>query len=73
MQRLRIHSRKLNQAFEFRGEPGEYIRVWVQGSGQWRQICDGGGFYGSTVKANSEGLEKQCRRWYRAYMRGVNE
>jgi hypothetical protein len=30
-----------------------------------KQICDGGGFHGSTLEANSDTLEKVARRWWK--------
>ena len=30
-----------------------------------RQICDGGGFMGSTITANPETLRAECRKWLR--------
>ncbi|MBW0278613.1 MULTISPECIES: hypothetical protein [Shewanella] len=73
MANLSIKSRKTGETFNFwMPLDGGYIRLESQGrSGTLgRQICVGGGFMGNTLSARSEAsFEKQCRSWYRAYMR----
>lgn len=34
-----------------------------------RQICNGGGFWGNTITAKPETLEKTARSWWRRYLR----
>lgn len=73
MANLSIKSRKTGETFNFwmNGSNG-YIYLDTQGRcGTYgSQICEGGGFRGNTLSASSEAsFEKQCRSWYRAYMR----
>jgi hypothetical protein len=50
---------------------GGYVRLESDGkSGTLgQQICDGGGFSGSTVSCSPANFDRVCRSWYRAYMR----
>lgn len=64
--KLIIKSKKLGREIEFRAsDDGGYLRVWQ--SGQWKQACEGGGFYGSTIKTSPDRFKADCRKWYRAY------
>lgn len=72
---LTIKSRKLNRNFEFWApDSGGYIFLESEGrpASLGQQICQGGGFTGSTLSARSpEDFEAQCRAWYRAHLRAV--
>jgi hypothetical protein len=50
-------------------DEGGYVRLESDGcpGTLGRQICDGGGFRGSTIMADAQSLEAKARRWYRAY------
>ena len=64
---LTINSRKLKREFRFvMGDTGGYIRLSV--GGDYRQICRGGGFMGSTIMSTPEDFERDCRRWYRTHV-----
>ena len=66
---LVIKSRKLKEQFVFiMNFEGGYIRRLSEcGSSQ---ICEGGGFRGDTIRSSPARFKADCRRWYRAYMRG---
>lgn len=73
MATLIIKSRKTGEEFSFwmNGDAG-YIYLERPGlpGCLGSQICQGGGFSGSTLRADSEAdFENTCRRWYRAHMR----
>jgi len=69
---LTIKSRKIGQSFTFRmPDTGGYITLGITGQ-QLRQPCKGGVFFGSTLMATPDTFEAECRRWYRAYMRGTD-
>jgi hypothetical protein len=73
-----IRSRKLNQVFTFNadfrsGRPhdSKYVRLEEDGkTGTLApQICYGGGFTGNTVSSTPATFERDCRTWYRQYMK----
>lgn len=70
-----INSRKIKKDFSF-FMPSNGGYIWLESPGKpgalGRQICAGGGFMGSTLSATPETFIIVCRRWYRAYMRGLN-
>lgn len=71
---LTIKSRKLDETLVFHKRPDghHYIMLWSARSNHCPsgpQICQGGGFMGSTLAASDEGFEAVCRRWYRAYVK----
>ena len=51
-------------------DDGGYVRVYSTGGKRWghRQPCEGGGFMGSTLMADSERLEKVARKWWRQFL-----
>lgn len=70
---ISIKSRKLNRTFEFSAPAeGGYIFMWVPdqyGNRHAVQVCEGGGFRGSTIRCTDEdNFQSQCRRWYRQYV-----
>ena len=68
--KLIIKSKKLGREIEFRAsEEGGYLRTWD--GDHWRQSCEGGSFYGSTIKTSPDRFKDDCRKWYRAYVRDV--
>lgn len=52
-----------------------YVRVELgfNGPEEWRQICAGGRFCGSTVACMDADFERVCRAWYRAYVKNIRE
>lgn len=70
-----IKSRKLGTTFEFFKNHSDkkpaYIYLETTGAPGTlgNQICEGGGFLGSTLSANDSNFEYVCRRWYRQYMK----
>ena len=73
---LVIKSRKLGKVVTFSRPGREYIFVDMNGqSGTLGyQICEGGKFFGSCMTSyggDYEHFERTCRRWYRAYIKGL--
>lgn len=76
-----IHSRKLKRKIVFSRPGRSYLYVDTTGIGTrpgtlGAQICEGGGFRGNTLAYSGddqEVFEKICRRWYRAFLRSMNE
>lgn len=70
---LTIKSRKLEWTFRFYApDGGGYISVMIPdqyGNRHVVQICEGGGFRGSTLRCTDEAdFKATCRRWYRQYL-----
>ncbi len=70
--RLIITSRKLKQYFDF-WAPSNGGYIFLESSDNagslGTQICQGGGFIGSTLMADNEKEFKAvCRRWYRQHL-----
>jgi len=64
-----VIKRRDGELFEFSmPDNGGYIRM--QTSGGYRQICEGGGFFGATIQGSPRDFKTICRRWYRAFNRG---
>ncbi len=66
---MTIKSRSTGREYHFVCcDNGGYVRVST--GGDYKQICRGGGFFGSTLSASSEReFASVCRRWYRAMMK----
>ena len=80
--RFTIKSRKFGDqdfwANQKEPQPGRICSAYVyledRGPGTTgSQICEGGGFMGSTVSCDGtpEGLERAARRWWRQHLRGM--
>ena len=72
---LIIKSRKTGETFEFwMPIDGGYIHLESEGKSGvlGRQICKGGSFFGSTLRATPETFKSVCRNWYRAHMKDKN-
>jgi len=70
MARFTIKTRTNGDIDFFVPDAGGYVRLesGVNHSGTLgRQICEGGGFMGSTIMADEKTLEAKARHWYRAY------
>ncbi|WP_044109877.1 hypothetical protein [Mycobacterium canetti] len=70
--RMTIDSRIAGARYEFWApDQGGYVRlefgdrIGTLGS----QICDGGGFTGSTIWSTPASFADDCRRWYRQHLR----
>lgn len=66
MNTLTIKSRKTGESFQFwMPTGGGYVRL---GTGTTdSQICDGGGFGGEAVRADTVNFKSLCRKWYRQH------
>lgn len=75
MARFAINTRTNGSMEFFVPDNGGYVRLESEGkSGTLgRQICEGGGFMGSTIMADEKTLEAKARRWYRAYRAAQRE
>ncbi len=66
-----IHSRIYGEQ-RFMGQEGGYLRLWNARRGDYKQVCHGGGFMGSTVglpnTLTPEAFAGICRDWWRQYM-----
>ena len=74
MTRMTIKSRKLHREFHFwMPDGGGYVCLESTdryGHPTNRQICEGGGFSGSTIRcADEDDFAATCRRWYRQYLK----
>lgn len=72
--RFSLYSRKDKKEYEF-WAPDNGGYVYLESPGRpgtlGSQICEGGGFMGSTISCtgSSSHFEEECRRWYRAHRR----
>lgn len=70
-----IKSRRLGHDVDFYcsfGRYGEgYVRINMSGkpSEPSHQICEGGGFLGSTLRSTEQSFEIDCRKWWRDFLR----
>lgn len=68
MNTLTIKSRKTGDEYNFwMPTEGGFIHLIddAHPGTSGRQICEGGGFRGDTLRAMPETFERACRRWYR--------
>lgn len=74
MARITISTRRGKREF-WCPDAGGYVRLETEGhSGTLgRQICEGGGFMGSTLTADAETLPKVARRWLRQQRDGLRK
>ena len=65
MARITINTRDAGKLEFWVRDEGGYVRLESDGKTGTlgRQICDGGGFMGSTIMADAETLAKVARRW----------
>lgn len=75
MARFTINTRTNGSMEFFVPDNGGYVRLESpsQSGTQGRQICEGGGFMGSTIMADEKTLEAKARRWYRTYRAAQRE
>lgn len=66
-----INSRVFGTSTFFMPDSGGYVRLESTGkSGTLApQICDGGGFMGSTVSASPASFAAECKKWHAARLR----
>lgn len=74
--KMTIKSRKHNDEITFSRPGGYYIYAKMEGQpGDFGdQICEAGRTRGNTIGYSGEDqeqFEKICRRWYKAFIRGV--
>ena len=75
---LTINSKRLGRKITFSRPGNGYIFVDLNGmSGTLgRQICDGGGMYGSTISYHGNDhneFKRICRNWWNAFLRHTDE
>lgn len=75
MARFTIKTRTNGDMDFFVPDAGGYVRLESDGkSGTLgKQICEGGGFMGSTIMADEKTLEAKARRWYRSFRAAQRE
>ena len=62
--------RRDGELFEFSmPDNGGYIRIETSDGRNYRQICEGGQFFGATIQGSPRDFKIICRRWYRAFNR----
>jgi len=70
---LQINSKKLGKTLTFSRPGPNYVYVDLNGEPGTlgNQICYGGYLMGDTIMASDSDFEKECRSWYRAYLRNM--